>query len=569
MSSVIDYLNQKNISFESEGKECIIVCPQCKKPKLYINKETLLFHCFKCEIEQPDSLYAKGHLSKLQETWGDSIPIVPIVSKQKEREEQDFSKIVERYTYNLLNTKIGKRGIKYLYKRGFNEEDIKIFKFGFIEMKGESWISIPVFEDGIPKLIKYRKITNNDASIKKYEREYESKSIIYNQDILNKYDEVYICAGEFDTATMIKNGYENSVCGTVGEGVLSSYMYDKLYLIEKFFIIMDSDIIGQQAARKIWARRLGINRCWNVELPDGEDVNSYFLKHTKEDFKELLKNAYQFKVEGISSLEDVFYEMHQKSVGDEDDVFPLPWDNVNKKIGGGLEKKNLTVIGAMAGIGKTSISIQIAYHLAKQYNIPPLITCLEMSRIKLATKIVQLDKDLTYEEVDYNHALMYARDLEGLDMYFAYSPTITPEIYYNTVRNARDRYGCELFVFDNLQLLVTSDKESDYAKAVKMFKRIAMELDVMMLLVSQPRKLNTERKPTYDDLKGSAAISQGGDLIILMHRRRKKGDVDMIDSFESKTLIIVDKSRFSAGGKAVLEFLGAKSRFIEIKREEK
>ena len=568
MNTVIEYLESKNIEYKKEGTECVIICPNCRKPKLYINTKTLLYHCFRCEAEDPDSKYSSGHFSNLQTEWGDIIPVVPTFSKHniEEKEEKDFTKLVRKYNYNLLNTKDGKKGLKYLYKRGFDHEDIERFNFGFVSMKNEKWISIPAFENNVAKLIKYRKITNNDENIKKYEREYGSKSIVYNQDILSDYSEVYICAGEFDTAIMIKNGYENSVCGTVGEGTLSPYMYDKLYQLEKFILIMDSDKVGQQSAKNIWSKRLGIDRCWNVVLPEGHDVNSYFLEHTKEEFEELLKKAYQFKVAGVSSLNDVFYDMYNKSLNKTLDVLPLPWNSLNGLIGGGLEKKNLNIIGGIAGSGKTSLTLQIAHHFAKEHSMPSLITCLEMSEIKLATKIVQLEKDLTYDEVNYSHALMYAKDLEDLSIYFAYSPTISGDIYFNTVREARNRYGCELFIFDNLQLLVTSDKESDYAIAVKMFKRIVMELDVIMVLVSQPRKLNAERAPTYDDLKGSAAISQAGDLIMLMYRRRKNdggATTSSIDSFVPKTQIIVDKARFSSGGKTLFNFIGAKSRFEE------
>ena len=53
---------------------------------------------------------------------------------------------------------------------------------------------------------------------------------------------------------------------------------------------------------------------------------------------------------------------------------------------------------------------------------------------------------------------------------------------------------------------------------------------------------------------------------MLMYRRRKNdggATVSSIDSFVPKTQIIVDKSRFSSGGKTLFNFLGTKSRFEE------
>jgi len=563
LSDVINYLNSKNIKFHTEGKECVITCPSCGKEKLYINQESLLYQCWVCQAENPDSLYAKGHLSQLQQEWGDAVPILSVTPKIEVKEEKDFTDLVQRCNHNLLNTNDGKKGIKYFYKRGFNEEDIKRFNLGFREMKGESWVVLPGYEDDIPKFLQYRKITNNNPEIKKYEREFGSKSIIFNNDIIDKYDTLNICAGIFDTITLIKNGYENSVCGTAGESSLTSYMYDKIFLKDEFNIILDSDNVGQKAAQNIWAKRLGINRCWNVRLPDGEDVNSYFLKYDKEDFERLLENKYKFKVEGVYSISDALYEMYRMSTKKEEDIFSTPWKTVNTKLGNCLKRKRLIILGGIAGVGKTSCAIQIARHITKKYKIPSMITCLEMDEVDLVTKIVQLENDLVYDLVNYSEALQYERDLEGLEMYFAYSPKLTTEMYYNTVKAARDRYGCELFVFDNLQLLITSDKESDYSKAVKAFKNMAMELDIMIILVNQPRKLNAERNPTYDDLKGSASISQGGDGIVLLHRKRKMDSVEMIESFENKAIVIIDKSRFAPGGKAILKFIGNKSKFEE------
>ena len=559
MGEITEYLDNKGIQYHIEGIEVVTVCPTCRKEKLYINQQSLLYQCFVCKTENPESKYAKGHFSSYIKDMGDVMAITPIAlpTKQKKK-DQNFTELVTRYNHALSKNKMG---LKYLYSRGFNETDIDFFQFGYAEFEKESWISIPAYENGIPVLIKYRKITNN-TDAKKYRREFGSKSILYNQDCLKNNDEVYVCAGEFDAACMIKHGYDNTVAGTGGEGTLTSDMYDTLYLKDKFTLILDADAAGQVAARDVWAKRLGVGRCLNVKLPDDEDVNSFINEYGIEEFEIYLNNAHKFKVDGIISLVDALFQMHDRYTGTTE-VFSLPWESVNSKIGGGFERKQLIVLGGQAGVGKTSGALQIGHHFVIEHKMPSLTVCLEMAEDKLATKIVQLHLDLDYNDINPNHALAYAQELEGVEMYFGYSPVITPELYYNTVKEARNRYGCELFIFDNLQLLVVSDKESDYAKAVKMFKRIAMELDVIMLLVSQPRKLNSERNPTYDDLKGSASISQGADTVILTHRKRQDKDGDGHESFVEKTSFIVDKARFASGGKTSLKFVGNKSRFEE------
>ena len=130
------------------------------------------------------------------------------------------------------------------------------------------------------------------------------------------------------------------------------------------------------------------------------------------------------------------------------------------------------------------------------------------------------------------------------------------------MKEVRNRYGVAFGVFDNLQLLIRSDKESDIGIASRAFKNLVMDLNVMFCLISQPRKLNSENNPTMDTLKGSVTIQQDADYVLLIHRKRLKGMEE--GAFDSLTYAINDKARFAAGGTRKLNFIGEKSRFEEI-----
>ena len=561
MSSVVDYLENKHIKYELQGQEAIIVCPGCGKDKLSINTNSLLFQCFHCKAEDPNSDYASGHLSKLKSMWNDVIDITPTplpsYIKNRNQEERDYTDLVNRYHFNLLQSKKGK---KYLFKRGFDEKVIIKYKLGLLEMKGDTWISIPSYEDGIPKLLKYRKITNNNPETKKYEREAGGKSILFNGDALEHFTDVFICEGEMDSIALLEQGFKNSVGTTGGAGTLLPEWYDKLKLMSKITLIFDADAAGQNAVVKTWAERLGYGKCWNILLPEGEDLNSYFLKYTVEDFKEL--EPYQFKISGVVSLNDALYEMYSLSQSKEQLIYPFPWPEVNEITGGGIELTQLLTIGAPSSIGKTTMAMQIAHYFIKEYNLPCLVFCLEMTAVKLATKFLQNEYDLTYNEIQYDQALIYANDIGDLPIYFAYTPRISLEKLYNTVEEARNRYGVKFVVFDNLQLLVVSDKESLYAEAMGMFKQIPMDLNLMMCLISQPRKINNDEF-NYDSMKGSASIAQASDILLLLNAKRLKGDKTDF-SFDPIRSITNDKSRFSSGGRRRLFLNGIKSRFESL-----
>lgn len=563
MTDVLEYLETKHVKYKLNGSEVVIRCPHCNKDKLSINISSGLFHCFHCEAVEPStSPFAKGHINKLKEKWGDIISIETVIPVSIKDEKADFTKLVEK---SIVALSKNREALKYLMKeRKFSRESIDEYSLGFVRKYNQDWISIPAFEGGIPKLVAYRKLLPEERpDLPKYLREEGGKSVFFNGDIIDDYEEIIICEGQFDALALLDKGIPNVIGMTVGAGTLKPEWYDKLILKKKIYLCLDADKAGQKAAKEVWATRLGLDKCLQVTLPEGEDVNSYFKDNTIEDFKKLLTSAQKYKIDGVFSLSETLYELYNQSLGNEEEIFPLPWPSVNKLINGGLKKKWMIVLGGTPKVGKTSMAVQICHHMAVNYNMPSFTFCLEMPEVALGRKVVQISHDLGYNEVYPQDALIYQLELGSLPMYFGYSSKATPEIFYNTVKAARDRYGIQLCVLDNLQLMVRSDKESDMGKASRICKLISMELNMTMIMVSQPRKLNSEDDPTYDVLKGSSAIPADGDIIMLLHRRRVK-EANGMSSFEPTCNVIVDGARYAAGGRTKLFLNGDRSKFYEL-----
>ena len=187
-----------------------------------------------------------------------------------------------------------------------------------------------------------------------------------------------------------------------------------------------------------------------------------------------------------------------------------------------------------------------------------------MSEVELAKKIIQIEKDITVDEISYGDALIYAMDLEGLPLYFGYSSGIKPKVFYNTMVEVRNRYGVQFGVFDNLQRMVRTGEESDVAGASGLFKDITMDLNIPFILISQPRKLaSSGSEPSNEDLKGSSAIPADSDEIIWLYRKPVR-DMNGNSAMEPTTNIIVSKSRYAAGGRTRLHFIGEKSKFVDF-----
>ena len=355
MHEVVSYLESKHIKYKVEGDEVIITCPNCGKEKLYINGGSKAYHCWVCEVKDPDNKWARGHLNNIKEEFGDLINITPINVKiagaETKKFKSDLTNLVVSYHTALLSNK---SAMKYLYSRGFTDETIVRCKLGLARKHNQNWISIPSFENGVPLLIKYRKAPpEENDTLPKCIREEGCKSILYNGDCINKFDDIIITEGEFDCITLLQHGFKNVVGMTGGAGTFKPEWYEQLLHTRKIYLVLDTDPVGQKAARTVWAERLGIGRCYNVVLPPNTDVNDFFQQHTADDFKKLIATAQRFKIDGVVSLKEAFYNMYSKSLNLEtDEQFRLPWDSVNKLIGGGLERKRLMVVGGIPGVGK-------------------------------------------------------------------------------------------------------------------------------------------------------------------------------------------------------------------------
>ena len=561
MSDVLEYVERKGWEYRLEGDEIVCkVCPICHNDNFnfYLNKNSGMYHCWICEATHPNG---KGHIASLKEYIGDVVPVTKIVESKEE--DPNFSELAESYHEELLRSR---KVYKYLIERGISIDVINEFKIGTTTKLGETVISIPSSEDGIVKLIKFRLLKSNGSStLPKYSRKKGSKSILFNSDILNDDNirEVVLTEGEIDALTLLSNGFKNVIGNTGGATTFLTDWYDKLSRLEHIYVCYDQDEsgVGQKGA-EIVASRLK-QRVRNVVLPKGvNDINDFFVKYggTREQFLDLMADAKQFDIPGIVTIEDALEYVYKAALSGKDTVLPTPWNSVNKLLKGGLRCKNLMVIGAPPKIGKTHWCLQLSFWLAKTQNIPVLFFCMEMSFEELAMLVVCMNEEIYEYEYNPMDAGMYADNLQGIPLYLGYNANISMQQLEETIREATARFGLGLAIFDNLTWLVRGAKDITAATgdATKSFKNLAMELDIPIIVVAQPRKLKGNTPMNYWDFKDSAAIPADADILCVMHRKR----LDEV-AFSENVLFRVDAGRFTAGGSTELRFLGPQHIMVE------
>lgn len=562
----------------------IKTCPFCGKDKwkFHIHRETTQWRCF-------GGCPKTGNLYSLKKDLGDihkaTNGVTSAANAAGGEPQKNYKTVpmehVLRWHDDLINNP--EKLALVMAWRGFSEEAIFHFKLGVRRWKPKPyteavwWLCIPHINDKTCHNVKFRTLPDSDVK-KDFRRVGGYASVLYNADCLRKFEEVIVAEAETDTISWWDAGIRNIVGLTCGADTFLSEWYDQLVDKDKILTALDPDGPGQLGARDI-ARRIGFGKCWNIMFPDDTDANKLYKEEGRSALTKLVSAARQFDIIGVQTLDQVLQEAGIAREHQEPGLI-TQWSNVNRKMGDeSPQGGDLVVVSATPKTGKTSYCLAWAVFQAR-LGIPSLMYCLEMKTRRLADKITAAlrDKDVgDLTPVDYQMARYEMRDLP---LYFIDPRVrndkgkISAEFCLNKIKEVVRRYGIKFCVFDHLHFLCRSldNITTEVGRTCKDFKLTAEELEIVMCLIAQPKKLQTDRPPTANDLKHSGDIWADADLIKMLWRKRilasSTGDLDAEyeededrESMESKMLVRIDAARFAGGGDAYLEYIGARSQF--------
>lgn len=560
----LEYIRSKGLEHKIQSGQIVLQsCPFCGDAKghFYLDPEEGKFFCHKCQ--------ERGNLLTLQKHYGDAPEPKPqgtigaAFSNNKTYAMPDERRAIDAHTRLLDDAE----ALGYVTGRGLSMETVKHFRLGLeIDGAGGRWLSIPHYEAGRLVNIKSRSLP---PAQKTFRRVKDCKSILFNGDIVKQSaDEVFICEGEIDCMTLWCNGIKNAVAVTTGAGSFDAEWIDALQEVKRIVLCYDADEAGQKGAREV-ARRLGYDRCLNLVLPAGHDVNGFFCEEqdAATKFLELIEKARPYDVDGISSFADALeqYRLELENPCQSTGI-RSGFAGLDRIIKTGFMPGELVVLSAPPKIGKSTLALQVCTYNALQ-NIPSLFFCLEMPKSKIVRKIAQCHTrrpELTAIEFDMTRRAFIDKPL----FLGACHTKPTLDGIMKTLKAAIRRYGLKLVVFDHLHFLCRSisNQVQEIGLAVQAFKFLAQELETPIILIAQPRKLQEGAVMTAQDLKDSSSIYSDCDHLVIMHRARKtsngKTDGTLQEAaFEPVTMIRVEASRYNAGGECLLFYHGEYSRF--------
>src|SRR5437660_2024022 len=251
------------------------------------------------------------------------------------------------------------------------------------------------------------------------------------------------------------------------------------------------------------------------------------------------------------------------------------------KMTSGFHGGEMIVIAARPSMGKTSLAMNIAEHVAVGERLPVGVFSLEMTSESLVLRMLcsrsrvnlRNIRDGFLAERDFPKLTGAAGKLANAPLFIDDTPGLSILQLRAKARRMWQQYGIKLFVIDYLQLLHSTarraeNRQQEIADISNGVKALAKELKVPVIVLSQlNREMEKEknRRPRMSDLRESGAIEQDADLVGLLYKPDSNEDEENSGGgtdFEAVPItLFVAKQRNGPTGDVKLTFLKAYTRF--------
>lgn len=254
----------------------------------------------------------------------------------------------------------------------------------------------------------------------------------------------------------------------------------------------------------------------------------------------------------MQELLDVSYHSDKTSLYDAESVFDSTFDKLKSQdknngfsfgikglddLTGGIKRKKLYVVAGRAGMSKTSFSLQAAYNIAFNNNLPVLFFSIEMGKEELMERLISSVTGIPYWKItkrmfsnaDIEKIQKDKPKIKNLPLFINDSSGITLSQILSKTKAAKLRYGdVGAIIIDYLQIMKMPYSRGGGDNRVYMIgeitrslKELAKDTNLAVILLSQVSRKVEDRenkRPTMGDLRESGNIEQDADLIVFPYR---------------------------------------------------
>jgi twinkle protein len=305
-----------------------------------------------------------------------------------------------------------------------------------------------------------------------------------------------------------------------------------LETFENVIISFDNDEAGKKAVDSILPL-FSHNKAKVVTLPL-KDAGDMLKEGRIKDFVACWWDAKAYRPANIVSFgDDSVWDAFVKRGTEE--IIPLPksYGALNAMMNGGLAAGEVTVIGALTSVGKTTLLYNLLYDMVMENNKKIGAVFLESDKGEIAEKIVSLHsgENIAIKPVDQRDNSVYREfydDFKKNDKVFMYDHQGLSDVdeLFSKMRWMVKGMDCDVLILDPLHAAVKSDENGTIDIFMDRCLKLAKETGVSIIIISHMRK--PQVKDPHDvneyDMKGSGSINQIAFNTLLLSRDKMSED---------------------------------------------
>lgn len=322
---------------------------------------------------------------------------------------------------------------------------------------------------------------------------------------------------------------------TAGDGSIIKQMkanFDYINSFEKVILMFDQDDAGQKHVEKA-AKLLTPGKAHIAKLPL-KDASDMVKNKRAGELKQAFWKAERYSPVDVCSLGQLWDEF--ETAGDEE-LLPLPkaFKELAQMMGGGPALGEVTVIGALTSVGKSTILNNIVYETAFKTNKRVGLMYLESSPKDIVQSFLSIhtqqnlalakkgDMDMQGLKKDFKD--MVRDDSNIVTVNHNGSFTSVDEMF-DKIRWLIKAAGCRVVVLDPLQAAVPSNENSVIDEFMDNLLKLAKETNAAIIVVSHMKKPDDDNPHNVNEysLKGSSSINQIAFNTILLSRDKTNSD---------------------------------------------
>lgn len=335
---------------------------------------------------------------------------------------------------------------------------------------------------------------------------------------------VYQVMGSKWPVVSIPNGAQSAA-----KAVKNNLMFLEGY--DRVVFMFDMDEPGRDASIEV-AKLLSPGKAFIADLP-AKDPNELLVENRGQAIIQAFWEAKPYRPDGIVDASTLFDKLLQM---DQQPSYPSPFPSINQ-LTGGFRKRELVVLTAGTGVGKSTMIREFAYDLLMNQGLTVGMLMLEESPERTMQGLLGLHLNkpvhLGLNDVDvseYRQAFDEVTKGNRLHLYDSFG-SMDIDVILDKMRYLVVGLGCDFIIFDHLSIAVSGIETNDEQKLtsilVTKLQSFVQETGCGIITICHLKRLAADKGHedgadiSLSHLRGSGAIAQLANIVLAFQKPKK------------------------------------------------